>query len=106
VTIGSFTVADSNASGSGSCTDIYVKNNSTTQTAYGNLYVQGYYDNGYELSPTAAEPVNTAGDFLNPLQFAEYDGSSMITGIVGNETGAQQFNGIYPCINVGGVAGS
>ena len=74
--------------------------------AANSLYVEGTTE-WWRGFPTAesyfyAEP----GRFLNPFQAALEDGSSMITGLVGNDNGTQQPSGNYPCINVGGAAGT
>jgi hypothetical protein len=112
VTIGSFTVSDNDAFGGGGCSDINMVNNSTTQTADWGL---GPYDsfNDQSLAPGASTSTSSfsnlaAAGFVNVLfSGAELDGSSMITGIVGNSgnQATQQANQNIPCINMGGVAG-
>jgi hypothetical protein len=112
VTIGSFTVSDNDAFGGGGCSDINMVNNSTTQTADWGL---DQYDNfnDQSLAPGASTSTSSFGNlaasgFVNVLfSGAELDGSSMITGIVGNSgnQATQQANQNIPCINMGGVAG-
>ncbi len=126
LTIGSFTVSDADALAGGGCTVIALANNSASETADSDLAL-----NNAPNSPSFANPVSASGiapgsnesvqqggagppgftpsveanSFLNAFQAALEDGSSMITGLVGNDSGTAQPNGNLPCINVGGVAG-
>ena len=111
ITVGSFTVSDFDQLGGGGCSDITLADNNPNVAA-------DYADNGgggvghppTHAAITHASPYpavgNGAGTFLNLFQAALEDGSSMITGYVGNENGTQLTNGNFPCINVGGVAGT
>jgi hypothetical protein len=105
VTVGSFTVFDSDMVSGGGCSDIQVTNNSSSQTADYDTYLN-YSSNSYRIAPGATLDAISSGDFLNPIQAVLEDGSSMFTALVGNENGTALASGNKPCINVGGVAGS
>ena len=125
VTIGSFTVSDSDTVDGNGCSDINLTNNSASQTA---IY-------GYTLEPTATSATLSpgatetdaldGGEFLSDhgLQAFEPDGSSMITVFASNSGGKDTYNyihvsasdgpaatqqpsGNYPCINFGGIGGT
>jgi hypothetical protein len=129
VTIGSFTVSDADSVDGSGCTDIVVANNSKSVTAIGTSYYVNDY--GYNIKPgntyvpqddygtSDSTGYDAAGYWMTPFQYALQDGSSMITGWVGNSgnshnssmvadnnLGAQQPSGNYTCINAGGVAGT
>ncbi|HEY1521562.1 MAG TPA: hypothetical protein VGF70_00995 [Solirubrobacteraceae bacterium] len=115
VTIGSFTISDADALGGGGCSDINLTNNSTSQNAdVGVGAFDDFNDTGYgPLAPGATTTSNLQGFLVQSGQVnamfsaALVDGSSMISGIVGNSGGqaTKQANQNIPCINVGGVAG-
>jgi hypothetical protein len=115
VTIGSFTISDNDALGGGGCSNIDLTNNSTTQNAdVGVGAFDDFNDTGYgPLAPGASTTSSSQGFLVQPGQVnamfsaALVDGSSMISGIVGNSgtDATQQANQNIPCINVGGVAG-
>ena len=117
VTIGSFTVFDSDLPDGTGCSFIQVANNSASQNAdYGIGQFDTFGDQGIAPGTTTTFPGGVGAGFVNVLfQGALLDGSSMITGIVGNSGGGSsngtsyataQPNGNIPCINVGGLAGT
>ena len=123
VTIGSFTVSDFDQLDGNGCGPISFTNNSTSQSADWSRYNES--QGTIVGSPVAEEwgvlgkgsstqistqggsstPGNN-GELLVPLQALLQDGSSMITAQVGMETGNAAPSGNFPCINVGGVAGT
>jgi hypothetical protein len=110
VTFGSFTVSDSDQLGGGGCSPITLSdNNANVDADYADNAGGGLGHGATPGTPTHSAPQtigNRAGTFLNQFQAVLENGSSMISGNVGNEDGQQLANGNLPCINVGGVAGS
>ena len=115
VTIGSFTISDADKLGGGGCSNIDLTNNSSSQKAdVGIGAFDDLNDTGYgPLAPGASTTSSTVGYLVLPgevnamFSAALVDGSSMISGIVGNSgtNASPQANQNIPCINVGGVAG-
>lgn len=113
VTIGDFTIADvNNQTTNGGC---------SAATLYGSkafVYglsqparAQGYKQNSVSagtsvpIAVAAPPPGPNTGSFDNDLQ--AYDGTpSYLTAIVGTDTGTELPSGVFPCITVGGAAGS
>lgn len=59
----------------------------------------------YQSASSTGPPADN-GELLIPIQATLQDGSSMLTGQIGMETGTQEQNGNYPCVDLGGVAGT
>ncbi|HZU59965.1 MAG TPA: hypothetical protein VE983_03325 [Solirubrobacteraceae bacterium] len=113
VTVGKFTLFDSDKAAGTGCSDIYLSDNSSSSNATGALYLNEAYDSYTIDSGGNTEDItdgggnsNDGGYLLNPFQFYLEDGSSMITGMVGNGPGNTEPNSVIPCVNVGGLAGS
>ena len=110
VTFGSFTVSDFDELGGGGCSSITLSDNNPNVVAdYADNAGGGLGHGATPGTPSHSAPQtigNGAGTFLNLFQAVLEDGSSMISGDVGNEDGTQLANGNLPCINVGGVAGT
>lgn len=114
MTVGSFTVTDADAVDGTGCTDINLNNNSSS--------VEGYRSFYNDDRPNPVDPGTSI--FLHhnwpgsSFAFEAFlaDGSSMVTGLVANSGGyysggetalaAPQPSGNYPCINMGGIAGT
>ena len=106
VTIGSFTVSDADQVDGDGCSNVTLTNNSSSQTASYNAGALGSGATGTLIPGSSPVPVGGAGTFNNVFQAVLMDGSSMVSGLVGNYDGTQQPSGNLPCINVGGVAGT
>ncbi len=129
VTIGSFTMSDADALDGSGCTAILLTNNSSSTNADFSTLLNA--NSGLTFGPTgtiatgtanndegpSANTIYVSGSFggydtpranrlVNPVQAVLEDGSSMVTGLVGNDNGTAQANSNLPCINVGGVAGN
>ena len=109
VTIGSFTVSDADAIGGGGCNGVTLSDTSTkkydfaeTTTAYA-YDTDGDWDTGLAATSTQTLADQTGGAVF---QAALTNGSSMISGVVGDVNGSAASNGNIPCIDVGGVAGT
>jgi hypothetical protein len=110
VTFGSFTVSDSDQLGGGGCSAITLSdNNPNVDADYADNGGGGLGHGATMGRPTHSAPQtigNGAGTFLNLFQAVLEDGSSMITGDVGNEDAKVLPSGNLPCVNVGGVGGT
>ena len=105
VTIGSFTVSDADAVNGGGCTMATLTNDSSAQDAH--YDVAGPGPGPTTLAAGSTLPVEASADtYNNVFQAALLDGSSMVSGLVGNVNGTPQPSGNKPCINVGAVAGT
>jgi len=104
VTVGAFTVSDSEALGGSGCNGIMLTGPATT-TGYAWSVTSGaaLTDN------TTTNTKSVTDDGANvPLQAVTDSGSSMITGILGDDdfTTTNTPAGLTPCIDVGGVSGT
>ena len=127
VTIGSFTVSDFDQLDGTGCGPVTLTNNSAGQKGnwsrynenqstivgspvagdWGVLGTAGSGTNSQQISGEGGSSTPSSnGELLIPVQALLQDGSSMITGQVGMETGNAAPSGNFPCINVGGVAGT
>ena len=115
VTVGSFTISDSDTVDGKGCSDINLTNNSSTQTAF--YGTDGEIATGKTLKPGATATDFQHGGYYNDqnAQGFEPDGSSMFLALVANSGGGDaaypatatpQPSGNYPCVNFGGIAGS
>ena len=107
VTVGQFTVSDSEALSGSGCNDLTLTDNSASGTKYA-------YTDGDFTSWTTGNASGSAGaldlstdDGSIVLQAFLQDGSSMLTGLVGDNDANAPSNGAVTttCIDVGGVAG-
>jgi len=117
VTIGDFTAADvNNLSVNGGCSAatlfgskgfVYDVFTGDTAGSTGETATPG--GSSITIVPATAAPPEPPGGADGSMNntFQAYDGTpSYITGVVGSDTGNALPTGIFPCINVGGVAGS
>ena len=109
VTVGSFTISDADALGGGGCNGVTLTDNTTkkydfaeTTTAFA-FDTDGDWDNGVAASTTQTLADLTAGAVFQAMLG---NGSSMVSGVVGDNNGSVQSNGDIPCIDVGGIAGT
>ena len=108
VTIGQFTISDADNVGGGGCNGVTLTDNSATQaydmsqpTGWGAYDVDGDWSTGNTNTWKISWDTG-AGVFQAVLE----DGSSMITGTVGDKTLAALPSSNKPCVDVGGVAGT
>ena len=106
VTIGSFTVSDADATGGSGCLGTTLTDNSSTQ---GYDFSENTLNGSWtaETATTVSAIGTTAGNDPNELFMANLnDGSSMITGLVGDDNVTALASGNIPCVLQGGVAGT
>lgn len=115
VTIGQFTVSDNETLSGGGCGGITLTDNSASGVKYAYSYVDfaNNQNNGWSAAQSAGSSGATnfgAANVDNSLivQAVLADGSSMLTGTVGNndDITTAQANNLQPCIDVGGLAGT
>ena len=113
VTVGDFTIADvNNFTRNGGCSPATLFGSSAyvyglSQPAGAQGYTQNAMPGGatVTIAFAAPPPGPNSGSFENQLQ--AYDGTpSYLTATVGTDTGPALASGIWPCITVGGAAGS
>jgi hypothetical protein len=122
-------MSDADALDGSGCTAVTLTNNSSTTNADFSTFINNKTD--LTFGPTGTITTGTSngdegptantiyvsgsfgggdtphtGELLNPVQAVLEDGSSMITGLVGNENRKPEPNSNLPCTNVGGVGGS
>ncbi len=109
MTIGSFSVFDSDLQNGTGCSQISITNNSATQNA-NYYYYDGAHTNEFSLSAgtTSTNIVEYNGVDAYPESVYLLDGSSMITTMAANSAGyaTPLASGNIPCINIGGMAGT
>ena len=104
VTVGAFTVSDSEDLGGLGCNGIKLTGPGTTKG-----YTWSDTTKSFPVDETAANTVPlTLDEFNVPLQAAADDGSSMITGVLGDsdDNTTKTPSGLQPCIDVGGISGT
>ena len=119
VTVGSFTLFDSDLVTGKGCSTINLTNNSSTQTgelkATYEQPIQDYSNHTQNVEEYYYDTVSkgsTYNDLINGTELDEtfqvvlQDGSSMLSALVGNWNGTAAPSGNVPCINVGGIAGT
>jgi hypothetical protein len=108
VTVGQFTVSDSEALSGSGCNDIMLTDNSSTgvKYAYTDTDFSGF--NGDQAAGSAGALDLGTDDGSIVLQAFLQDGSSMLTGIVGDDDDftPTNANGLTECVDLGGVSGT
>lgn len=105
VTIGQFTVSDADQTGGTGCLGLSITGNSATQTYD---FAQNKFDTIWANEAAGSTtPIGTGpGDQpLEGIMATLKDGSSMVTGLIGDDNATALPSGNKPCINLGGVAG-
>jgi hypothetical protein len=110
VTIGSFTLSDSEALDGSGCNGVLLTDNSTTGVKY------DYSQDGDDDTWTGPEDAGSAGAAAIPTTTDEFavfqaflnDGSSMVSGFSGDndDDTTLQANGLQQCVDVGGMSGT
>jgi hypothetical protein len=108
VTIGSFTLSDSEALDGSGCNGVLLTDNSTTGVKYDYSHTDFSGFNGDQAAGSAGALDLGTDDGSIVLQAFLQDGSSMLTGIVGDDDDftPTNANGLTECVDLGGVSGT
>jgi hypothetical protein len=106
LTVGSFTISNADQLGGGGCSGINITDTSSTQGMwYDHNNIDGSFS--HTAAPTGAVFLDDPGDSQNTFQAFLDNGSSMITGMVGNSGSdlTPAPSGNIPCVDLGGASG-
>jgi len=107
VTVGKFTLSDSEALGGSGCNGLSLTESNSSSTVNYSGATDDDFDGFTDETPTT-NLLGSATDETVGFQAVMDDGTSMVSGRVGDEDDntVALSNGLQPCIDVGGIAGT